>query len=223
MWIVYWYLGTISIPCFILSYGARAEGLKVTFLGVLGTRFLVRGLGIEVLVWDLPGKESKNHPCLVMARRHVDFSRGPEDRCEDFASISWKPPTWGLQAVRLSTGHLPEIPALPDFLNINNSFFGLCAIHSSTGFVNLLSLILNPFQLNTLEQFLLSFLNSHWCSMVGTRSKIQQSLPDFDCSDTAWLSLSLSSCPAWFYSWKMPDGMGVLPRCTLLPWKKWKC
>lgn len=126
-------------------YGARAEGLKVTFLGVLGTRFLARGLGIEVPVWDLPGKESKNHPCLVMARRHVDFSRGPEDRCEDFASISWKPPTWGLQAVRSSTGHLPEIPTLPDFLNINSSFFGLCAIHSSTGFANLLSLILNSF------------------------------------------------------------------------------
>lgn len=50
MWIVYWNLGTISIHYFILSYGARAEGLKVTFLGVLGTRFLFRGLGTEVPV-----------------------------------------------------------------------------------------------------------------------------------------------------------------------------
>lgn len=34
----------------------------------------------------------------------------------------------------------PEMPNLPDFLNISSNFFGLCAIHSSIGFVNLWSL-----------------------------------------------------------------------------------
>lgn len=196
---------------------------KSAFLGVLAPGFWLGGLGIEVLVWDAWEREQEP-PCLVMARRHVDFSRGPEDRCEDFASISWKPPTWGLQAVRLSTGHLPEIPALPDFLNINSSFFGLVQ-STFHWFCKSLSLYIKSLPVEhprAVFTFLSKFsLDAAWLVPEVKSSRV---FLDFDCSDTAWLSLSLSSCPAWFYSWKMPDGMGVLPRCTLSSLKKkWKC
>lgn len=37
---------------------------------------------------------------------HVGLSRGPEDRCDDFASISQKPTTSGQQTVRLQHNYL---------------------------------------------------------------------------------------------------------------------